>query len=308
MSTRLHIGFLIILFFMPLFGVSAEEEPAAAIEASAFIVDTVVNIDKDIRTLTLRSEDGEESKFTAGPEVRNFDQIKRGDQVMVQYFNAFAITLGSKNGGLREHYTQLEVEIEKQDGKPGEKITRTSTAVGTVVAVDQKNYLLTVKGEEQTVVIRVSKHFDLSGIMVGSEVEVIYIEYYAINVEQASEILGTVTIKSTLLALGIGWEWGQGEFTMYDGSDYTFDIEGISVLDIGVSLIEAEGSVYKVVKPKDMEGEYWAAETGISYGDGVSALTMKNNNDVILKLTTKQRGIRLTLAAQRLKIKNIMPK
>ena len=91
------------------------------------------------------------------------------------------------------------------------------------------------------------------------------------------------------------------------GSSYTFDIEGISVLDIGISLVEAKGSIYKVVKPKDIEGKYWTAEIGISYGDGVSALAMKNRNDVILKLTSKQRGIRLTLAAEGLKIKNIMP-
>ena len=308
MSKRIHISCLIALFFMPLFGVSAEEEPVATIETSVLFVDTVVNIDQETRILTLRSEDGEESTFTAGPEVQNFDQIKRGDIVMVEYFDAFAISLGTKKGGFKEHGSQLEIKSVKQGEKPGTKITRTATTIGTVEAVDPKNSLLTVKGEEQTVVVSVSEHFDLSTVIVGDEIEVTYIESYAINVESASKILGTVTIETTSVALGIGGTWGQGELIMYDGSIYTFDVEGISVLDVGISLVVAKGSVYKVVKPKDIEGEYWAAEIGISYGDGVSALIMKNSKGVILKLTTKQRGIRLTLAAEGLKIKNITPK
>lgn len=302
MSKRIHISFLIALLFIPLFGVSAAEEQEVAIETSVLVVGAVVNFDKDNRSLTLRNKQGEESVFTLGPEVQNLDDIKHDDQLMVQYFNAFAITLGPKNTGLKEYSRQLEVE--KQASA---KTTRSITTVGLVEAIDQKNSLLTVTGEAQTAVVNVAEQFDLSRIIVGDEVELVYIESYAIKVVPPPLIIGTVSIKSTSIAIGIGYEWGQGELTMYDGSTYTFDIQGISMLDVGISLIEAEGNVYRVIEPKDMEGKYWAAGIGISYGNGVSAVTMKNRNDVIMHLTSKQKGMKLTLAAEGVKIKNIMP-
>ena len=294
MTKRIHINFLIALLFIPLFGVSAVEEQSATLDTSVLVVDTVVNIDRDNRILTLRNKQGEESTFTLGPEVQNLDEIKLDEQFLVQYYNAFAIVLGPKNVGLKE-----------QNKQPSSRIHRSIT--GTVETIDQKNSLLTVKGEEKTVVVNVAEHFDLSGIIVGEGVEVTYIESYAIKVEPASRILGTVAIKSTSIAIGIGYEWGQGELTMYDGSVYTFDIQGISMLDVGISLLEAKGNVYKVIEPKDMEGKYWAAGIGISYGNGVSAVTMKNRNDIIMHLTSKQKGMKLTLAAEGVKITNIMP-
>lgn len=296
MSKRVHISFLIALLFIPLFGVSAAEERETVIEALELVVDTVVNIDKDNRILTLRNKQGEESIFTLGAEVQNLDEIKLGEPFLVQYYNAFAIVLGSKSPELKE-----------QSEQPGSRIHRSITVAGTVETVDQKNSLLTVQGEEQTVVVSVAEHFDLSEIVVGEGVEVTYIESYAVKVEPASRILGTVTIKSTSIAIGIGYEWGQGELTMYDGSTYTFDIQGISMLDVGISLLEVEGKAYRVIEPKDMEGKYWAAGIGISYGNGVSAVTMKNKNDVIIHLTSKQKGMKLKLAAEGLKIKNIRP-
>jgi len=305
MFKRINI-FLIVLLLLPLFEVSAEEEQAAVVDTSELIVGTVVDIDKSNRILTLRVKNDEESTFTLGPEVQNFDEIKHGNQVMAQYFNAFAIALGPKNVGLKGDNRQLEIETAKQ-GKKNRATTRTVAAVGIVEAVDQKNSLITVKGEEQTIVVNVSEHYDLSRIIVGNDVELTYIESYAINIKPASKILGTVTFNSTSVALGFGFEWGQGKLTMYDGSTYTFDIEGISVLDVGISLVKAEGKAYRVIEPKDMEGDYWAAGIGISYGNGVSAVRMKNSHGVILSLTSKQKGMKLTLAAEGVRIKNIMP-
>ncbi len=298
MLKRIQISFLITLLLIPLSGIYAKEGPAA-IETTVLVVDTVVDFDKDSRILTLRNKQGEESTFTLGPEVQNLDEIKRDDQLLVQYFNAFAILLGPKNTELKEQTLQTQ---------PSVKTTRSITAVGTVKEIDQQNSLLTVQGGGEALVVNVAEHFDLSGIMLGDEVEVVYIESYAIKVVPAAKILGTVSIESTSIAIGIGYEWGQGELTMYDGSTYTFDIQGISMLDVGISLLEAEGSVYRVIEPKDMEGKYWAAEIGISYGNGVSAVTMKNRNDVIMHLTSKQKGMKLKLAAEGMKITNIMPK
>lgn len=53
----------------------------------------VVKVDKKTRTIiTFKNKEGS-SKFVAGPEITNFDQIKKGDRVNVTYELAVAIEL-----------------------------------------------------------------------------------------------------------------------------------------------------------------------------------------------------------------------
>lgn len=306
MPQRLHISFLLALLLIPLFEVSATEEKVAAIETLDVLVGAVVRLDKESRILTLKNKNGIESTFTLGLEVQNVDQINPGDQVKVCYFNAFAIALGTKNAAMKEQGNLLQIDEAQQGMQAGSRKTRSITAVGVVEAIDPKKRLVTVRGKEQ-VVVSVSQDFDLSKVTVGDEVELSYTEYYVIKVEPASNILGTVSFNSTSVAVGIGYEWGEGKLTMYDGSTYDFDFDGISMLDVGISLVKAEGNAFRVIESKDIEGVYWVAEIGISYGDGVSAITMKNSNNVILRLSSKLKGMKATLAAERLRIKNVRP-
>jgi Cu/Ag efflux protein CusF len=301
------MAILLSVLFVPLFAVSAEEEPAVAIEDAAVAVATVVGIDKETRTLTLKDEDGEEWNFVAGPEVRNFDQIKRGDSVITQYYSAFAIALGPKGSGIEGRVDEIQVERAKPGEKPAARITHTVTAVGTVEAVDKEARMVALKGAAQTVVLEVSEDVDLSKVKVGDEVVAAYISSYAVAVEPAPKVSGTVDIKTTSVALGVGVEWGDGKLTLHDGSTYTFDIKGMSVIDIGVATVKAQGKVYKLVEPKDLEGKYLSGEAGGTLGVGGSVLSMQNSNGVVLKLKSKQKGLKLTLAPEGLSITNVKP-
>ncbi|OQK16435.1 hypothetical protein AU255_00560 [Methyloprofundus sedimenti] len=315
MLKKIHIGVLIATIFMPVYQAFAVEEPAAiegaAINGTAVSIATVVNIDKENRMVTLKDENGQEQAFIVGPEVRNFDQLKRGDQVITQYFEGFAIALAPKDGGLKERMDSVDLQRAKLGEKPGFRITHTIAAVGTVSAVDEKKRLVTIKGEEKTVELNVSEYVDLSEVKVGDEVEAVYVQSYAVSVLPAPKVSGTVDISSTAIALGFGVEWGKGTMTMHNGSIYTFDIEGFSVLDLGIASVNATGNIYNMVEAKDLEGVFVAAEAGAVLGNtensGISALVMRNDKGVILKLTAKEKGIRLTIATDGLKIKNIMP-
>ena len=63
------------------------------------------------------------------------------------------------------------------------------------------------------------------------------------------EVSGTVEIESKAVALGIGFQWGGGTLTMYDGSTHKFKLKGLSVLDVGVSSVTASGEVFKLTDP-----------------------------------------------------------
>ena len=113
--------------------------------------------------------------------------------------------------------------------------------------------------------------------------------------------VGTVSIETKAVAVGVGWSWGNGTLT-FEGKDYPFKIKGLSVLDVGISSVTAQGGVYKLTKVEDFEGIFSAVEAGIAVGGGAGASTMENQHGVVMKLTSKKAGVQLKLAAEGLKV------
>ena len=122
-------------------------------------------------------------------------------------------------------------------------------------------------------------------------------------VSQAEEAVpsGTVSIETKAVALGVGFSWGEGVLT-FQGKEYPFKIKGLSVIDIGVSSISAQGNVYHLNKIEDFAGTFSAVEAGIAVGGGAGAQSMKNQNGVLMEVTSRKAGIQLKLAPEGLKV------
>ena len=78
---------------------------------------TITAIDAATRAVTLKGPKGNEMVVTAGPEVKNFAQIKVGDQVNVEYVESLALEL-KKGGGAPVAATVKEGAAA---AKPGER-------------------------------------------------------------------------------------------------------------------------------------------------------------------------------------------
>ena len=52
----------------------------------------VIAIDAKERVLTLKAANGKEVQIPAGPEVKNFDQIKVGDEVVARYHRSLSLS------------------------------------------------------------------------------------------------------------------------------------------------------------------------------------------------------------------------
>jgi hypothetical protein len=115
---------------------------------------------------------------------------------------------------------------------------------------------------------------------------------------------GTITIESHSVALGFGINWGHGTLK-FKGKEYKFKINGLSVVDLGVSSVSAAGEVYHLRHLSDFAGTYNAASAGIDVGGGVGASYLENQHDVVLKITSKKEGVQFTLAAEGLRVKLI---
>jgi len=113
---------------------------------------------------------------------------------------------------------------------------------------------------------------------------------------------GTVTIESMSVALGVGVSWGDGKLS-YQGKTHTFSVKGLSVVDVGVSKVSARGKVFHLKNLEDFTGTYAAAQAGVAVGGGMSAVALRNQNGVVLELTSTQTGIKFTLAGEGIEVK-----
>ena len=113
---------------------------------------------------------------------------------------------------------------------------------------------------------------------------------------------GSVTIESKSVALGVGVSWGDGKLN-YKGKTHTFSVKGLSVVDLGISKVSARGKVYHLDKVEDFSGTYAAAQAGAAVGGGMSVVALKNENGVVMELSSTQTGVKLTLAGEGIEIK-----
>ena len=144
---------------------------------------SVVKVDKKTRTITFKNQEGE-SKFVAGPEITNFDQIKKGDRVNVTYELAVAIELiKTKSDGVRSKVETNTVTKSKINEKPSETITNKTTIIADIVAVDRDKKLVSVKGPSGKITtVNVKNPALLADVNVGEQVKVTYSDAMAASI------------------------------------------------------------------------------------------------------------------------------
>lgn len=144
---------------------------------------TVTKIDKKSRTIYFQNNEGE-SKFVAGPEIKNFDQIKKGDRLNVNYELAMAIELiKTKSDGIRSKVETASETTSKSGEKPARLISNTTTIIADIVAVDRTKKLVSVKGPSGKVTTVTVKNPELlADVAVGEQVKVIYYDAMAASI------------------------------------------------------------------------------------------------------------------------------
>jgi hypothetical protein len=118
---------------------------------------------------------------------------------------------------------------------------------------------------------------------------------------EARKPSGRVTMESKSVAAGIGVSWGDGKLT-FKGKEYPFTIDGLSVVDWGISRVSAVGDVYNLTDVSKFPGTFLAAEAGFTLAGGAGGITMRNPEGVIINLRSTSRGASLTLGPAGLRI------
>jgi hypothetical protein len=113
---------------------------------------------------------------------------------------------------------------------------------------------------------------------------------------------GKVSIQSKSIAVGVGVTWGDGKLS-FKGKDYPFSIDGLTLVDFGISKASAAGEVYDLTDVAKFPGTYAAAEAGFALAGGVGGVVLRNQDGVVIHLRSTSKGAKLQLGPSGMTIK-----
>lgn len=146
----------------------------------------VVELDKTRRTATLRGPKGNVVTMDVPADVKNFDQVKVGDELVVRYAAAVAVQLEpASKSGIRERVESTTTGAAAAGAMPGAGAVRTVEVIAVIQALDRQAGTATLRGAQRTVTVNVPAGVDTTKLKVGDEVHGVFVEAAVISVERA---------------------------------------------------------------------------------------------------------------------------
>lgn len=144
---------------------------------------TVTKVDYKTRKITL-DVNGKPTIVTAGKEIENLDQIKKGDTVMATYEEAIVYDI-NKGGAPSERKAEQESWTSQPGQQPGAGTKTVSRATLLVKDIDRSTPSITLqnaKGERQTFKVMYPER--LEELNVGDAIDVTYTQATALKFEK----------------------------------------------------------------------------------------------------------------------------
>ncbi len=156
----------------------------ASMAETAEVNGTITAIDAATRVVDLLGEGGNELSVTAGPEVRNFDQLKVGDTVTLSMTKALTLELKKGSTAVISRTDDVAGARAESGEQPGGVIGRKVTIMAEVTAKDAEAQTVTLQGPERSIELPIQDPAQFALISVGDRVEATYVEAVAVSVEQ----------------------------------------------------------------------------------------------------------------------------
>jgi len=112
----------------------------------------------------------------------------------------------------------------------------------------------------------------------------------------------TIAVQAKTVALGVGYSWGDGKIK-FKNKEYRFSVDGISLVNIAYTRVNATGNVYDLHNLSDFAGNYVASQAALAVAGGKGDLTMRNGKGVTIHLQSAQAGVGMSLGASGITIK-----
>jgi Cu/Ag efflux protein CusF len=170
-------------------GVAAAQPEPVMVEKAQSIAATVESIDPKQRLVELRRGD-ETRTIKVPPEVRNFERIKVGDQVVATYYEGLAAEFKKPGEGTpigAVDATTGTARMPEGSSKPGAAVANQVTTTVVIESVDQPSNSVTFTGPAgmtRTVDVKDPKAQKfISTLKKGDQVQLTYVEALAVTLE-----------------------------------------------------------------------------------------------------------------------------
>ncbi len=165
------------------------DESKLVVAETNIVKATVEDINHAKRELTLKDSKGDKHTMKVSKDVRNFDQVKKGDELAVGYYQSVAIAV-AKPGDASAAPAQAEgVIIAEKGQKPGGLAVQTTQKTATVEDIDYGTREVTLKGDDGNIVkIKAGDRVKrLEDVKKGDKIVATYTEALAVSVVKPEE-------------------------------------------------------------------------------------------------------------------------
>jgi len=164
---------------LPTGGLAGEESALKKMTA------TVGDVHVASRTLTLKTNDGRLVPLKVGADVRNFGQIRKGDVVELDYFEAVEFEVRQPTEEERQ-LAGVGVDVAARAAKgerPAALAAGERVDILVIESIDRKKQLITLKGRQGFVTVKAKYPQNLKVVKVGDTVVVRTSELFAARVK-----------------------------------------------------------------------------------------------------------------------------
>jgi hypothetical protein len=171
------------LALSPVLAQTAVKDAVGTAEAVR-ITARITAIDPATRTVTVVGPKGKSVSLVAGDKVRNFAQIKVGDEVVLRYMEAVTVALEKSAVGRSETQTTSGPMAAAPGAKPAVGETTTTTIVANVQSVDTAAQSVVLEGPNgKYVEVKVKDPAVFKQVKANDKVKVTYTEAVLLDVE-----------------------------------------------------------------------------------------------------------------------------
>jgi hypothetical protein len=166
-------------------GCATPEKPSIEVSDVSEISGRVVALHRAQRTVSLRGPEGHVVTIKVDESVRNFDQVRVGDEVKLQYYESIAIFVTS-DGKPPAADGAVAVAVAPKGAMPAAKVVEVTDVSATIQAINPARRVLTLRGPQGNVFpVTVDKAVQgFSALRVGDNVHIRHTEALALSVSK----------------------------------------------------------------------------------------------------------------------------
>jgi Cu/Ag efflux protein CusF len=149
----------------------------------------IVGIDAASRTVTLRGPHGD-ATVLVNKEVANFDQLRVGDRVDVDYKNALLVSAEKVKGGAKGERQRIDTTTYQPTSGPkgvtGYDATRQIEVIATVESINAKQRTITLRGPWRTETFDLTPDIEAEKLKKGDTIHAVFTSATAVQVTPVS--------------------------------------------------------------------------------------------------------------------------